>query len=100
VTIEGTLVDSVCYLKDGATTNDHGPMKECGTMCLRGGAPAAVLTKDKKVHIIVAPSTALADYVGLTVRVTGEENGTAILAQKAQVNKDGKWVEVKLGSSM
>ena len=68
--------------------------------CLRGGVPAAVLTKDNKVHVIVAPSAALADYVGLTVRVTGEENGTAILADKAQVNKDGKWIDVKLGSSM
>jgi hypothetical protein len=32
--------------------------------------------------------------------VTGEENGDAILATKTQVNKDGKWVDVKLGSSM
>ena len=100
VTVEGTLVDSVCYLKDGAMTNDHGAMKDCGTMCLRGGSPAAVLTKDKKLHVVIAPSTALADYVGLTVRVTGEETGNAILATTAQVNKDGKWVDVKLGASM
>lgn len=100
VTVEGTLVDSACYLKDGATTNDHGAMKGCGTMCLKGGLPAAVLTKDKKFHVIIAPSTALADYVGLPVRVTGEANGTAILAQKAQVNKDGKWIDVKLGATM
>ncbi len=100
VTIEGTLVDSACYLKDGATGNDHGGMKGCGTMCLRGGTPGAVLTKDKKLYVIVAPSTALADYVGLPVRVTGEEHGTAILAQKLQVNKGGRWEEVKLGAGM
>lgn len=100
VTVEGTLIDSACYLKDGATGNDHGGMKGCGTMCLKGGTPAAVLTKDKKVHVIIAPSTALADHVGLAVRVTGEEHGTAILAQKVQVNKGGKWEDVKLGPSM
>jgi len=100
VTVEGTLIDSACYLKGGETTNDHGPMKECGTMCLRGGTPAAVLTKDKKVHVIVAASTAFADYVGLPIRVTGEANGNAILATKAQVQKDGKWIDVKIGASM
>lgn len=100
VTIEGTLIDSACYLKDGATTNDHGAMKGCGTMCLKGGTPAAVLTSDKKVHIIVAASNVFADHVGQQVRVTGEPNGNAILAQKAQVNKGGKWEEVKLGAMM
>jgi hypothetical protein len=100
VTLEGTLVDSVCYLQHGATGNDHGGMKDCGTMCLKSGTPGAVLTSDKKLHVIIAPSTALADYVGMPIRVTGEENGTAILASTAQVKKDGKWVDVKLGSSM
>lgn len=100
VTVEGTLVDSACYLKDGATANDHGAMKACGTMCLKGGNPGAVLTKDKKLHVIVAASTAFADHVGQQVRVTGEENGTAILAQKMQVNKNGKWEEVKLAGMM
>lgn len=100
VTVEGTLVDSVCYLKDGAATDDHGAMKDCGTMCLKGGNPAAIVTKDKKIQVIIAPSTSLADYVGQTIRVTGDAHGTAILAQKAQVNKDGKWVDIKLGSSM
>ena len=101
VTVEGTLVDSVCYLHNGAMTNDHGGMKDCGTMCLKNGAPAAVVTKDKQLHVIIAPSTALADYVGQEIRVTGEENGNAILATKAEVKgMDGKWTAVKLGSSM
>lgn len=101
VTVEGTLVDSICYLHDGAMDNDHGGMKDCGTMCLKNGAPAAVVTKDKQLHVIIAPSTALADYVGQMIRVTGEENGNAILATKAEVKgMDGKWTAVKLGSSM
>ena len=64
-TFEGTLVDSKCYLKDNSLTgNDHGPVKECGTMCLKGGTPGGLLTKDKKFHAILAPSLVLAPYVG------------------------------------
>jgi len=101
VTLEGTLVDSKCYLKDNSLTgNDHGPVKGCGTMCLKGGTPGALLTKDKKFHAILAPSIALADYVGQTVRVRGTIHNGAILASKVEVNKDGKWEEVKLGAMM
>src|SRR5918995_7137077 len=99
-TVEGTLVDSACYLKDQASANDHGPMKACGTMCLKGGTPAAVLTKDNKLHVIVAASPALADHVGSVVRVTGDANGNAILAKKVEVNKGGRWEEVKIGAAM
>lgn len=99
-TVEGTLVDSKCYLGGGETGNDHGPMKECGTMCLKGGTPAAVLTKDKKFHAIIAPSIVLAPYVGQQVRVTGSVNNGSILAKSVAVNKGGKWEEVKLGAMM
>jgi hypothetical protein len=100
-TVEGTLVDSACYLKDNSLTgNDHGPMKQCGTMCLKGGTPAGVLTKSKKFHAVIAPSTALADYVGQPVRVRGTIHNESILANKVEVNKDGKWVEIKLGAMM
>ncbi|MCI0348126.1 MAG: hypothetical protein L0Z53_01765 [Acidobacteriales bacterium] len=100
-TVEGTLVDSACYLKDNSLTgNDHGPMKDCGTMCLKGGTPAGVLTKGKKFHAVIAPSTALADYVGQTVRVSGSLHNQSILAKKVEVNKNGKWEEVKLGAMM
>jgi len=71
-TLEGTLVDSKCYLADNSLTgNDHGAMKNCGTICLKGGSPGGLLTKDKKFYAIIAPATALADHVGHTVRVTG-----------------------------
>lgn len=100
-TVEGTLVDSMCYLKDNSLTgNDHGAMKQCGTMCLKGGTPAGVLTKNKKFHAVIAPSTALADYVGQTVRVTGSIHNESILAKKVEVSKNGKWEEVKLGVMM
>ncbi len=100
-TFEGTLVDSKCYLKDNSLTgNDHGPVKECGTMCLKGGTPGGLLTKDKKFHAILAPSLVLAPYVGQKVRIQGSVHNGAILASKVEVNKDGKWEEVKLGVMM
>lgn len=100
-TWEGTLVDGKCYLSDNSLTgNDHGPMKNCGTMCLKGGTPGGLLTKDKKFHALIAPSTALADYVGQTVRVHGMLNNGSILAKKVEVKKNGKWEAVKLGAMM
>lgn len=101
VSVEGTLVDSKCYLKDNSLTgNDHGPMKQSGTMCLKAGTPAAVLTKDKKFHAIIAPSSALAEHVGEKVRVNGSLHNGSILADKIEVSKEGKWEEVKLGAMM
>lgn len=100
VTLQGTLVDSKCYLAMGETGNDHGTMKGCGTMCLKGGTPAGLLTKDKQFHAIIAPSTALADYVGQTIRVQGTNHNGSIMAKKVEVQKNGKWEEVKLGAMM
>ncbi len=100
VTLEGTLVDSKCYLGMGETENDHGAMKNCGTMCLKGGTPGGLLTKDKKFHAIIAPSTALADYVGQTIRVQGSNHNGSIMAKKVEVRKNGNWQEVKLGAMM
>ena len=101
VTIEGTLVDSKCYAADNSLTgNDHGGMKECGTLCLKGGNPGGLLTKDKKFHAILAPAPALAPYVGKTIRVEGSLLGGSIVAKKVEVNQNGKWEEVKLGGMM
>jgi len=101
VTLEGTLVDSKCYLTDNSLTgNDHGPMKDCGTLCLKGGTPGGLVTKDKKFHAVLAPSLVLAPYVGQTVRISGSLHNGAILAKKVELKKDGKWEEVKLGMMM
>lgn len=100
-TFEGTLVDSKCYLKDNSLTgNDHGPMKECGTMCLKGGTPPGLLTKAGKFHALLAPSLVLAPYVGQTIRVNGTLHNGAIAAEKVEVKKGDKWEEVKLGMMM
>lgn len=101
VTIEGTLVDSKCYAMDNSLTgNDHGNVKECGTMCLKGGSPGGVLTKDKKFHAILAPSPVLAPHVGKTIRVEGSLLGGSIVAKKVEVNQNGKWEEIKLSGMM
>ena len=100
VTLEGTLVASKCSLSVGEADNAHGTMKNCGTMCLKGGSPAGLLTRDKKFHAIIAPSTALADFVGQTIRVQGSEHNGSIMAKKVEVRKNGRWEEVKLGAMM
>src|SRR3989449_6636653 len=89
-TFEGTLVDSKCYLKDNSLTgNDHGTVKECGTMCAKGGTPAGLLTKTKKFHAVLAPSPALAPFIGQTVRINGSLHNGAILAEKGAVDANG-----------
>src|SRR3970282_520385 len=91
-TLEGTLVDSKCYLKDNSLTgNDHGPMQECGTMCLKGGTPGGLLTKAGKFHAGLAPSLVLAPHVGQAVRISGSIHNGAILADKVEVKKADKW---------
>ena len=100
-TFEGTLVDSKCYLMDHKNTgNDHGTVKQCGTLCLKAGTPGGLLTKDNKFYAILAPSIALAPYVGETIRITGSLTSGAIDADKIEVMKGGKWESVKMGEMM
>ena len=97
---DGTLVDSKCYLAHNQTANDHGPNKNCGTLCLKGGTPGALLTSDKKFYPLLAPSTALAPYVGQEIRVTGSMVSGSINVSKVEVNQNGSWQEVKLAPSV
>ncbi len=92
----GTLVDSKCYLAHGLATNDHGPNKNCGTLCLKGGTPGGLLTSDKKFYALLAPSIALAPYVGQEIRVSGSLVSGSINVTKVEVNQNGSWQEVKL----
>ena len=55
VTVEGTLVDSSCYLGMNMTENDHGNMKACGTTCLNMGQPGGVVPSDGTFHAVIAP---------------------------------------------
>ncbi len=96
----GTLVDSKCYLAHGQTGNDHGPNKACGTLCLKGGTPGGLLTSDKKFYALLAPSTALAPYVGQEIRVSGSMVNGSINVSKVEVNQNGNWQEVKLSPTV
>ena len=100
ITVEGTLVDSKCYLSMQESDNDHEGMGECGAMCLRMGQPAALVTTDNTFHAIIAPASALASHVGHTMRVTGTLHNGAIMATKVEMNTDGSWTEVKLNAMM
>jgi hypothetical protein len=101
-TLEGTLVSSACYLESDShpTGNDMGGKKACGSECLKRGDPAGLVTKEKEFHILVAPSVALAPYVGQQIRVTGTDHSGTIAVQKAEVAKDGNWEEITLKSKM
>ena len=95
---EGTLVDGRCYMMNAANVgDDHGNTKQCAMMCLKSGAPAALLTADKKLLMIATYSPAFADVAAQHVRVTGEVHDGAIRARKLEVEKGGTWEEVKLG---
>jgi hypothetical protein len=93
----GTLVDVYCYLQDDSNVgNEHSGMKTCGTDCLRNGRPAGLLTPDKKFYILVAPSPALAKYVGEPIRVTGQMINGTIVADKVEVKKGDKWETIDI----
>jgi len=100
VTLEGTLVSSVCYLgsPNHPTGDDMGGEKgnHCGSKCLAKGDPAGLVTKDKQFHVLVVSSLKLAPYVGQEVRVTGSNHDGTILLEKAEVRKDGEWNEINL----
>lgn len=101
-TIMGTLVDLNCYAKGGFLTNDHGGMKGCGTACVKGGLPVAVVDANKKVHFLGVASVGYADYVGKEVRFTGShgQHADVFLPEKFEVKDGDKWMEKSLPKNM
>ena len=100
LTIEGTLVDSSCYLGMNMTANDHGNMKPCGTACMRMDQPGGIVTSDGVFHAIVAPAAKLAPHAGHTVRVTGMLKEGVILATKSETNIGGAYEEFDIKGMM
>jgi hypothetical protein len=97
----GTLVDASCYATDTTQSgNDHLDMKKCGTACLKMGKPAGIVTADKKLFVLLAPSPDIADYVGETIRVTGKFRNGAILVDKLEVKQGAGWITAKLSTMM
>lgn len=99
-TVEGTLVDSKCYLAGGFTGNDHMGTPKCGTACAKSGLPVGILTTEGKYLTVAVPSPQVAEIVGETVRATGPVKNNTITPEKLEVKKNGKWEEVKPASMM
>ena len=99
-TIEGTLVDTKCYFADAANkSNDHGPVKGCGTMCAKADSPVGILTTAGKHYPLVVPAPAVAEQVGQTVRATGTVREGSFVPTKLEMKKGNNWQEIKFGSS-
>ena len=101
-TISGTLVDLSCYAKGGFLSNDHGGMKGCGSACVKGGLPVALVDANKKVHFLGVASAGYADYVGKEVRFTGShgQHADVFLPEKFEVKDGDKWMEKSLPKNM
>jgi len=99
-TVEGTLVDAKCYLAGGFKGNDHMGTAKCGTACAKSGLPVGVLTKEGKYLTVAVPAPQVAEFVGETVRATGPVKNNTITPEKLEVNKNGKWEEVKIAAMM
>lgn len=99
-TVEGTLVDSKCYIAGGFKGNDHMGIAKCGTACAKSGLPVGLLTKDGKYLTVAVPAPQVAEIVSETVRATGTVKDNTILPDKLEVKKGDQWEEVKIAAMM
>jgi hypothetical protein len=108
VSIEGTLVDTKCYSMDaGNSGTDHAAggdtIQQCATACAKMGIPVAVLTAERDVYILLAPTPAFEDHMGAWVRVTGTKvfGGSAIRPDSVSArDADGTWSALDIRSMM
>lgn len=99
-TIEGTLVDAKCYLRMGATGDDHMGMKGCGTMCAKKGQPVGLLTAEGKYYPLVVPAPQIAEHVGHMLRASGTVKSGSLLPDKLEMKEGSSWKEIKIGTMM
>lgn len=101
-TVTGTLVDLTCYAKAGFLTNDHGGMKNCGSMCAKGGLPVGVVDSEENVHLLAAPSPGYADYIGEEVKITGQpgKHADVLIPETLEIKEGDKWVKKELPKTM
>jgi hypothetical protein len=76
VTVRGEVVDSVCWIKNGARGADH---RGCAQTCADGGIPLALLQEETNELIWLASSESmqganeqLKAHAAHTVEITGE----------------------------
>lgn len=75
-TLRGEVVDSVCYIKNGARGAEH---RDCAQTCADGGIPLALLQEGTDELVWLASSESmqganaqLKDHASHTVEITGE----------------------------
>jgi len=75
-TLRGEVVDSVCYIKNGARGADH---RDCAQTCADGGIPLALLQEGTDELVWLAssesmqgPNEELKAHASHTVEITGE----------------------------
>ncbi len=74
VTMTGELVDTGCYLNNGAHGDAH---QECAAKCISGGMPMGLLTKGGQLYLLTLnhdnpdPYNSLKDMAGKQVTVSG-----------------------------
>ncbi|PIR18911.1 MAG: hypothetical protein COV48_04875 [Elusimicrobia bacterium CG11_big_fil_rev_8_21_14_0_20_64_6] len=91
VTISGEMLDMACYMAHEGKGEKHA---KCAEMCVKGGAPLGVLTKDGKVYLVVndhgkeAPFAEAKALAGMNAKIIGkvvERGGVrAIIVEKAE----------------
>src|SRR5450432_3831319 len=69
VTVTGEVLDMQCYTSVGAHGASH---KECGTTCIKGGAPIGLLDKDGKVTLLVKDEKSPGDFDKLKDHATDQ----------------------------
>ena len=74
-TVKGEVVDVACYLKHGASGEDH---KACAEACAKGGGALGILSDDGKLYISLLPdnhknnpNAILMDHIAHKVEATG-----------------------------
>lgn len=116
VTVSGRLFDLTCGAKGHAMMNkwvnaenqnhmmpDGKEQKDCATMCLKGGQPAALFNmKSQKIEAVFAcnPKATLANFAAENVEVQGfwaaknKEGLSTFVPEKIRKTGGGSWTDV------
>ena len=94
ITVLGRLINTLCYSADDPTEYDTSP--ECARGNTEKGYPVAVLEADrspKEAWILVTVPQIFVDYMGQTVRVTGEIRSSGVLVPtRVELQTEDGWM--------
>jgi hypothetical protein len=88
--IQGEVVDLMCYLDHGAKGEKHAG---CAEKCIKSGGPVGLLTKDDQLYLVIGEHKAINDQLAplaaKTVTLEGkvvERNGVKMI-ENASIKK-------------